>query len=340
MTHAVVNMPMLFGPLALMGYASVFQTLLGGYRRTSSGHDTSIFRNICHWVIASGLFILSCAPHQEPRFLLPCLVPLVFLYGRDAVGMERCDSTNAAAAAATKTAARVTKSKTNIIPLLRVVWIVFNLLLYLFFGWLHQGGLITSLRELPQIVSTSASRLEDVSRNNYLPVIMYYHTYMPPTFLTREHRSSSFSCNKSDFNVDGTCSDGPAWTKTYNGECSDSHSQSCGRHSVLDLQGSDPSTLSSILRKLLPCTRNTQDLADVSSNGNDDMHMVYIVSPPVVVSSLQDLGRIGLYNYSFRKLHGYGGHVSTEDWPMFHGSINSFVKELELAFYEVHCWGA
>ncbi|KAL7460816.1 hypothetical protein ACHAXS_001256 [Conticribra weissflogii] len=332
-THAVVNMPMLFGPLALIGFASVFQMLFRGSRSVSSAPGPSIFRNICLWVIESGLLILSYAPHQEPRFILPCLVPLVFLYGREAVGMERCVSTTNTASATTTTTKGV-RSKNILVLILRVTWVVFNLLSYLFFGWLHQGGLITSLREMQSNISKS--ELEDAPRNsNYLSVVIYYHTYMPPTFLTREERQSSYSCGNCGCNVDGTCTDVLAWTN--NGECSGGHSRSCGMLAILDLQGSNSTKLVSVLEKLLPCTRNTQNLADAGSS-YDDMNMIYIVSPPVVVSSLKGFGRIGLDTYSFRKLHGYRGHVSTEDWPIFNGTIMSFVEDLELAVYRVSCW--
>ncbi|EED86416.1 hypothetical protein THAPSDRAFT_bd686, partial [Thalassiosira pseudonana CCMP1335] len=136
-THAVVNMPMLFGPLALAGYYSIFQRNGRTYNNSS--------RSIIGSAYLSGLFLLSCAPHQEPRFILPCLVPLVQLYGKDAV----------------------------VALFLGPFWVVFNLILYIFFGWLHQGGLVNSLFEMPR--PTNESRTARV--------YVYYKTYMPPSFL-------------------------------------------------------------------------------------------------------------------------------------------------------------
>ena len=135
-SSSAVNMPMLFGPLALVGYISLFEHIRGiiaGRRGKGKTYSTScsFTETICKWSILSGLIVLSCAPHQEPRFLLPSIVPLAFLHGRQVVGSG--DYGVAFPKRALSSSG---------------LWIMFNLILYIFFGWLHQGGLLHSLLHL------------------------------------------------------------------------------------------------------------------------------------------------------------------------------------------------
>ncbi|CEP00258.1 Mannosyltransferase [Plasmodiophora brassicae] len=71
-THAVVNLPLLFGPAVLLG---------AGYavRRRQKGGDA--LRTLALGTIVSGTIVLSIFPHQEPRFLLPLSVPVAILLG-------------------------------------------------------------------------------------------------------------------------------------------------------------------------------------------------------------------------------------------------------------------
>ncbi|XP_055336637.1 GPI mannosyltransferase 4-like [Paramacrobiotus metropolitanus] len=90
--------------------------------------------------------LISIIPHQEPRFLLAVLVPLFLL------------------------AAEFTwKSRIR-----RTVWIVFNLLLGIFFGFIHQGGLTQSLPFVRTLLD------EDPSAR-----VFYYKTYIPPFYTLR-----------------------------------------------------------------------------------------------------------------------------------------------------------
>jgi len=80
--------------------------------------------------------------------------------------------------------------------LLLAFWITFYLILYMFFGWLHQGGLVLSRNES----ATQSPR-----------AFMYYKIYTPPTFLTRGRiytaRKDSV-CEASEVDsVEETCSD-------------------------------------------------------------------------------------------------------------------------------------
>ncbi|TDH73813.1 hypothetical protein CCR75_005934 [Bremia lactucae] len=161
-THFAVNMPMLFGPLFV---AFVLQRF----------PNRSVFGTL------SVLFPLAClslAPHQEPRFLLPIMIPLyIFTVLNGNIGMMRF----------------VTSTKSG-----QFLWIVFNLTLTLFFGVLHQGGIVPMLLSLSSIASTPTkgvimhlltsschfNGMDDRSRQLIGSVpLVFARTYMPPRFL-------------------------------------------------------------------------------------------------------------------------------------------------------------
>ena len=102
-THAVVNMPMMFGPLAILGllelchYASRYAKPSDGAQPPPSAAAAAAateerddhlsppprghLRVLCGSMVVLYLGGLSTAPHQEARFLLPLLLPMSILYG-------------------------------------------------------------------------------------------------------------------------------------------------------------------------------------------------------------------------------------------------------------------
>ncbi|KAG1699082.1 hypothetical protein DVH05_014452 [Phytophthora capsici] len=161
-THLTVNMPLLFGP--------VFLVYLVRFLRYP---DRSVFHNAC---VFFPLVCLSLAPHQEPRFLLPLIVPLhLFTAVSGRTGVVRF----------------LTKHKLG-----KMLWLVFNVLLTLFFGLLHQGGIIPMLLSLATInskqVENPVTKFWMNSLCNFdnssldmmgtLPLV-FSKTYMPPRFL-------------------------------------------------------------------------------------------------------------------------------------------------------------
>ncbi|KAK1943851.1 GPI mannosyltransferase 4 [Phytophthora citrophthora] len=161
-THLTVNMPMLFGP--------IFLVYLVRFLRFP---DRSIFNNAC---VFFPLVCLSLAPHQEPRFLLPLIVPLhLFTAVNGRTGVVRF----------------LTKHKLG-----KMLWILFNFLLTLFFGLLHQGGIIPMLLSLSMInskqVENPVTKLWMNSLCNFdksslekmdTLQLVFSKTYMPPRFL-------------------------------------------------------------------------------------------------------------------------------------------------------------
>jgi hypothetical protein len=292
--NVAINMPMLFGPLAFFGFGSLIKNV----HDVVAGKETScsLTKSICQWAVLSGVLILSFAPHQEPRFLIPSMVPLVFLYGRQLVGVGALETS------------RRSKLKTG---LLLVFWVVFNTILFIFFGWLHQGGMLQSLLR--------SENIGDIIREKSdapLPrAVIYYKTYLPATFLTRERprmKGKDESCEV-------------ASGQSTEEECLDIRE----REVVLDLQGADASVLLKVFRKWLPCNDQYDEGCEPS---------LQLVSPPAVILPLVRKNSDEEWRkYSILSMKDYRGHISTEDWPIFDGSVKKYLEQLKLEVYNVTC---
>jgi len=269
-THALVNLPMLYGPLAIALYLSTVKTR----RHQKHKFNTNSIDGMLYGIIMLGLGVLSCAPHQEPRFLLPLVVPLVLLHG-DA--MEKHPRFGHCIA---------------------YFWIVFNISLLIFFGGMHQGAVIPSMVALPYVAAEGARSPK---------AIIYYHTYMPPTFLLRNEALSE--TNSYD------CSDEP-------GVCTntDVTSPLCLNVPIIDLQGSDETKLVSSVQQNLSCA-------------NSDSNFVYIVSPRSVMKVIcgNHVGfTCGEIWDSFQ--------IATEDLPVG-ATLQSFVEDSKMGTFEIKCAG-
>jgi phosphatidylinositol glycan class Z len=292
-THVLVNLPMMFGPLSLLGYFSCIKmkkdhdSFFSSSAAAASGGEACFRRVLCQSTIICGLLVLSCAPHQEPRFLLPCIVPLVFLYGRKVVGIDNKQSPH---------------SKQRVVAL-TALWVIFNCILYLFFGWLHQGGLISSLLHLPLPVNSHEGSPETV---------IYYKTYMPPTFLARGRSLGNVmekgtTCYANDERI-------------IVSEERDI-SLACDNQVIIDLQGREAEVLEEVLQERLPCPQRS------------DKSVLLVTPAPVMISLTEKEWR----EYTFLSVNGHRTHLSTEDWPVFNGTFRSFVDQLELVTYYFSC---
>lgn len=97
------------------------------------------------------LFVFSLVSHKEPRFLLPLLVPMCLMTSHSLFGV---------------------RSHT----VLRVIWIVFNFVCIVIYGYGHQGGMVPSLA----YVQRAYTHFSNIDMDQH---VIYYHTYMPPRHL-------------------------------------------------------------------------------------------------------------------------------------------------------------
>eukprot|EP01080_Neovahlkampfia_damariscottae_P005592 gene5592-9407_t len=135
--HSAVNFPLLFGPVGLYCYCNIFNHLR---------HDESAISNIFLTSILSGLSFLSLIPHQEPRFIIPLACPIVLL---------------------------VMQNKPKNFNFLLVFSIAFGAFFSIFYGVIHQGGVLNAVLDHNQPGSK----------------ILFYHTYMPPNYLAHDCES-------------------------------------------------------------------------------------------------------------------------------------------------------
>ena len=138
--HMLVNIPLLLGPMSFVIFAKLVILVNSGSRWP---HKIGIFLSTAMLPVV----VLSWFSHQEPRFLIPIIVPVSIL-----VGLFQLNS-----------------------RMFYVIWVLFNLLCCLFYGILHQGGLLPSLTHIRQHIHTSPP----FSSHH----IIFYHTYMPPTYV-------------------------------------------------------------------------------------------------------------------------------------------------------------
>lgn len=147
--HILVNLPLLFGLVSI--YASIHIIKLVFCCLSHRKRNTvNIIDHVIIWSFVMPILLLSLIPHQEPRFLLPVLFPLVIF------SSDRMFQNN------------------NISRLLLITWTLWNVFGCLFYGFLQQSGVVHSLFDIS--ANRSATQCEDVH-------VVFYHTYMPPRFL-------------------------------------------------------------------------------------------------------------------------------------------------------------
>ncbi|XP_076064428.1 GPI mannosyltransferase 4-like isoform X2 [Oratosquilla oratoria] len=164
--HLIVNIPLLHGVLGFIGLWSVskYVTRLIIY---SIAKKPNVF-SMATMLLGTFIFpvlILSLVPHQEPRFLLPTLPPLVLLYSDKIVLLS--------------------------LPRFRftrhfffLMWHVWNIFCVFLFGFFHQGGVVKSLLHIHGHVATRYP-------HSNLHVV-FSHMYMPPTFLLLRNNTEAF----------------------------------------------------------------------------------------------------------------------------------------------------
>ena len=144
--HLLANLPQLLGPALVVLISQcypftqrTFKLVLVNPRLSSA---------------ITSILILSIIPHQESRFLLPC-VPLL-----------------------------LTCLKLPSSPRLKSIfwssWIVFNILLAVLMGIYHQGGIIPAQIAMPDLVSRELNATASQATN---VEVFWWKTYPPPTYL-------------------------------------------------------------------------------------------------------------------------------------------------------------
>ncbi|XP_030748855.1 GPI mannosyltransferase 4 [Sitophilus oryzae] len=145
--HLLINIPLLFNILGISALHALGQYIYLFFRKQF--HLLPSIRSIKMVMIMSFItpvLLLSVFPHQEARFIIPIVLPLVYLHGLNI--LPEMD----------KAVVRVPeyslneKSQTTTVKRTRYiyfkVWFALNLLLVVFFGFVHQGGIYSAINYL------------------------------------------------------------------------------------------------------------------------------------------------------------------------------------------------
>lgn len=159
--HSAVNVPLLFNILGIGGLYLISRAFfLLASSPWSAKPDLFNFNGLLVFSFAFPLIALSFTPHQEPRFLLPLLVPLVLLLGPFIV-----------------------RRQGTIARLMRSLWYAGNAVCVLFYGFFHQGGVYDAQHFLHRHIHQGRAAATQTH-------LLYFHTYMPPlSLLAVPHRS-------------------------------------------------------------------------------------------------------------------------------------------------------
>ena len=146
--HALLNLPQLLGPAIILLFISL--------QPYSSENVMRALSNPRLLSAVSGMAFLSIFPHQEARFLLPC-IPLLL------------------------TCVRLPRSERGQ-KWFWTTWILFNAFFGGLMGVYHQGGIVPAQSWIPKHVS----RDQEASSLTYPKLnatVFWWKTYPPPTYL-------------------------------------------------------------------------------------------------------------------------------------------------------------
>ena len=163
---------------------------------SSGGGASKDVRALMTQTVLCGVAVLSLAPHQEARFLLPLVTPLAVL-SASWLGLDRFFERELV-----NSAARAAARRARLRRVWRVaVWLLFNLGAIVVLGIAHQGGLMRSMTFLHDNAEalggtggSAGSCRPHVRRKQRLSsaiartvgrptTILFYATYTPPQFL-------------------------------------------------------------------------------------------------------------------------------------------------------------
>lgn len=154
--HFTANLLQLLGPVYIVMIISLFRTL----------QIPTWLRNARAISALSATLLLSIFPHQEPRFLIPC-VPLLL------------------------SCIRVHRSR-----IFLAAWIIFNAIMGFLMGVYHQGGIVPAQLAMRNIVSTNT--VAQGIKTNPDASVFWWKTYSPPQWLLGADNSSTPTINTLD----------------------------------------------------------------------------------------------------------------------------------------------
>lgn len=158
--HFLANLPQLLGPAYVMMVLSFW----------SLPTIPSWLKDIRAVSALSATMLLSIFPHQEPRFLIPCVPLLLSCF-------------------------RLRKSR-----LFLAAWVIFNASLGFLMGVYHQGGIVPAQIAIPAIVSANTAVPNSITSDplRVSAAVFWWKTYSPPLWLLGDNTHPSVDLETRD----------------------------------------------------------------------------------------------------------------------------------------------
>ncbi|PSN33686.1 GPI mannosyltransferase 4 [Blattella germanica] len=182
--HFMVNIPLLYNVLGIVGLIAFVNMLYRGVlRKWSELPRVQSIIGLMTLAFILPIFALSLFPHQEARFLIPVTLPVIFLHSqriRHVFSTDEKSHENG-------TAFKFTFKSGRRDSILLTLWYLINILLTIFFGFLHQGGMYS-------LANHFAGELQSRPRLTTIHVVTS-HLYSLPLFPLhlRNSKKSLFS---------------------------------------------------------------------------------------------------------------------------------------------------
>lgn len=150
-THMLVNIPFAFSLLGFMFYAKLINLMVGSgvIRLIFSTHRIHALMLLS---VLTSTILLSFVPHQEFRFLLPLIVPLVYAFAYNIYASNHW----------------------------MALWLVYNLALTYFYACIHQAGIMQASLDLAPTLKSYAQT--DPLQNKTLVDVSAFRCYIVPTY--------------------------------------------------------------------------------------------------------------------------------------------------------------
>lgn len=154
--HALVCMPWSFTFLAIIFYFDLVSKVISHISLPPRLSVTNPTTAVLYLSILVSLALFSSRPHQEPRFLLPLVIPLVCLFGHRLLNYR----------------------------LVSLLWFIVNFVLVIFYGHIHQAGVVPSLSHLHATIQKTSTNLAPMT-------VIFARQYLPPRHLLALPKATS-----------------------------------------------------------------------------------------------------------------------------------------------------
>ncbi|PBC34187.1 GPI mannosyltransferase 4 [Apis cerana] len=170
--HFIVNIPLLYNVLGVIGLLTFGKMLYSGLK--AQWLNLPRIQSVVGLMTTSfiiPIMLLSIFPHQEPRFIIPTLLPLTFLYAPNINQTSGVDTITRISGNNENTFT----TERNKLNKLQILWFICNIALTFFYGFAHQGGVLP----LSSHIANELKAKPDLTHIH----LFTSHTYSIPTAL-------------------------------------------------------------------------------------------------------------------------------------------------------------